>query len=80
MCNYDNAKQAVPMQTKTPSGAALSNAGGYSPRPSVREELEKRQFQSSDEAMKREAAIQFFRDNPAFDQFIQLIRSGSIHI
>ena len=76
MCDYDNAKQGYYPQVQT--GAVL--AGGYSPRPSVREELEKCQAQASDEAVKREAALQFFRDNPAFDQFIQLIRSGSIQI
>ena len=33
-----------------------------------------------DQAERADQAAAFFRENPAFDQFIRLIRSGVIHI
>lgn len=49
-------------------------------RPSLREEAEKNVGYHRDQADKHDRAVAFFRDNPAFDEFIQLIRSGAIQI
>ena len=48
--------------------------------PSLRAEAEKRFSYHAEEAAKQDKAAAFFRENPAFDQFIRLIRSGAIQI
>lgn len=52
----------------------------YDKRPSLREESEKQVGYHRAEADKLDHAIAFFRDNPAFDEFVQLVRSGVISI
>lgn len=86
MCNCGNLKtsQDAAKQYASTNGAAdMAGVGVGSNayrRPSLLEELEKRQTQANEDESKRYQAIHFFRANPAFDEFIQLIRSGSIHI
>jgi hypothetical protein len=48
------------------------------PRPSMREQAEKAVGHHREQADKFDRAAAFFRDNPAFDEFIQLVRSGAI--
>lgn len=48
--------------------------------PTLREQAEKSVGYHRDQADKHDRAVAFFRDNPAFDEFIQLIRSGAIQI
>jgi hypothetical protein len=51
-----------------------------SARPSLREEAEVRVGYHRSEADKNDRAAAFFRENPVFDEFIRLIRSGAINI
>lgn len=53
-------------------------AGEY--RPSPAEEASKRQHYHLEEAQKAARAAEFFQANPAFSEFITLIRSGVIGI
>lgn len=48
--------------------------------PTLREEAENRVGYHRSEADKQDRAVAFFRENPAFDEFIRLIRSGAIQI
>ena len=47
---------------------------------SLRQEAEKNVGYHREQADKHDRAAAFFRENPAFDQFIQLLRSGAIQI
>jgi hypothetical protein len=49
-------------------------------RPSLREEAEKNVGYHREQAEKHDQAAAFFRENPAFDEFIRLIRSGAIQV
>lgn len=49
-------------------------------RSSPTEQAEKNFANHSEQAMKSQMAAVFLRANPAFDEFIQLIRSGAIQI
>jgi hypothetical protein len=49
----------------------------YKP-PSLREQAEKNVGYHRAEADKHDRAAAFFRENPAFEEFIQLVRSGAI--
>jgi hypothetical protein len=44
----------------------------------MREQAEKQVGYHREEADKYDRAAAFFRENPAFDEFIQLVRSGAI--
>ena len=57
---------------------AASQCGEYDP--SLRAEAEQRVGYHRSQAEKHDQAAAFFRENPAFDQFIRLIRSGAIQI
>lgn len=46
----------------------------------LREETEKNASYHRQQADKQEWASSFFRENPAFDEFILLIRSGAVSI
>lgn len=48
--------------------------------PSLREQAEKSVGYHRSQADKADRAAAFFRENPAFDKFVQLIRSGAIQI
>ena len=47
-------------------------------RPSLRSQAEQQVGYHRQEADKHDRAAAFFRENPAFDEFIQLVRSGAI--
>jgi len=55
------------------------NQKAYQP-PTLREEAEKLVGHHREQANKHDLAAAFFRENPAFDEFIRLIRSGAIRI
>lgn len=91
MCDYAKDAQLKTGAAMTggtyppPTMADMQNAvaaqQGYSPRrPSLREEMEKAQYRDGEQAQLRSEAIDFLRDNPAFDQFISLLRKGAISI
>lgn len=45
---------------------------------SMREQAEKNTAHHYEQADKHSRSAKFFRENPAFDEFIQLVRSGAI--
>jgi hypothetical protein len=49
-------------------------------RKTLREESEESVVYHQREAERRNRAAAFFRENPAFDEFLQLIRAGTIQI
>lgn len=60
--------------------AVASGLNPHYQRPSLCEEAEKSAYHHQEQADKNLQAVIFFRENPAFDKFIQLIRSGAIQI
>lgn len=52
----------------------------FRPTPTVREQHEKSIGYLSDQINKHDRARAFFANNPAFDEFIQLVRDGAISI
>jgi hypothetical protein len=64
--NYENAK------------AQLGECATPYRRPSLREQAEKSVGYHRDMADKNDRAVAFLRENPAFDQFVQLVREGVI--
>jgi hypothetical protein len=54
------------------------NAGYY--RISALEEMEKQAAHNAEQLQLKSRGIDFLRDNPAFNEFITLIRTGSISI
>lgn len=60
--------------------SVYGSIGGTSPRPSLREEAEKSVGYHREQADRFDRAAAFFRENRAFDEFIQLIRSGVIRL
>lgn len=48
------------------------------PRFTLRQEAEERVGFHRSQAEKADSAAAFFRENPAFDEFIRLVRSGAI--
>jgi hypothetical protein len=53
----------------------------YQTRPyTLREEAEVRLRNHREHAKNASLAAEFFRDNPAFDEFIRLVRSGAIQL
>ncbi len=56
------------------------NLAGAEWRPSPAEQAEKNYIHHSEQAAKASTAYTFLRQNPAFDEFIKLIRSGAIQI
>jgi hypothetical protein len=59
-------------------GEARVKGDRSSRRPSLREDAEKNVGYHREQADKQDRAVAFFRENPAFDQFIQLVREGVI--
>lgn len=54
---------------------------GYSPRPStMAEEQDKNASYHLEQHVKAATAARFFKENPAFEEFIRLIRSGAIQL
>jgi hypothetical protein len=73
------AAQAQTQQADVLRNSGLS--GGYSPRrKSVMEELQDAHQSASDKANKSIRALAFLQQNPAFGEFIELIRTGCIGI
>ena len=70
--NLGGAKSAQPISNMP------DQCGVYDP--SLRAEAEQRVSLHRAEAEKHDQAAAFFRENPAFDQFVRLIRSGAIQI
>lgn len=54
-----------------------NQAQTYRP-PTLREEAEKRVGHHRDQAEKADQAVAFLRENPAFDEFVRLVRAGVI--
>jgi hypothetical protein len=87
MCNenYQNAQTANQAQTPRSDIPAQGAYYGESPSPvcgplTNREQAEKNVRYYREQADRHDRAAAFFRDNPAFDEFIQLIRAGAIQI
>ena len=74
----NNLNQA---QTPAPSSYYGDTCGVQAGIPrhwSMRDEAEKQVGYHREQADKHDRAAAFFRENPAFDEFIQLVRSGAI--
>lgn len=69
--NEVNAKQ-------TADKACGDTCGPAEPNPSMRSKAEQKVGYHRAQAEKHDRAAAFFRENPAFDEFIQLVRSGAI--
>lgn len=68
--NYENANCAKQAQA-TPDNMATREY-------TVTDEKEKSYYMYQEQAQKAAQALTFFRKNPAFDEFIRLVRSGAI--
>jgi len=82
--NFDEINAKIQAQTEYQSRTQtpvsdMQSCGEYR-RPSLREEAEKSVGYHRLEAEKQDRAAAFFRENPSFDEFIQLIRAGAIQI
>lgn len=66
-------------QSPMPSGCYGDTCGKSEPF-TLRGEAEQKVGFHRDQAEKADQAAAFFRENPAFDEFIRLIRSGAIQI
>lgn len=90
MTNYDKESQlksAVEAQQmagqtigKNTQIANMKSGNYEARRPSPLESMEAQQARESEAAQLRSEGIEFLRANPAFDQFIVLIRKGAIGI
>lgn len=65
------------LQQQTTQGATPGGTCGE-PFTPLRDEYGKRYHYHAEQARKAEQAAGFFRDNPAFDDFVRLVRSGVI--
>jgi hypothetical protein len=80
--NFDNAYGAA-CQGETKAEKQPFNTQCEPPRQirrTAREEAEQQSAFHADRAAKQERAAAFFSENPAFDEFISLIRSGAVQI
>lgn len=90
MANYDkesqlkSAAQAQQMAGqaigKSPQVADIQKGNYEARRPSPLESMEAQQARELEATQLRSEGIEFLRANPAFDQFIVLIRKGAIGI
>jgi hypothetical protein len=78
--NAETAYQAQTPRRNIPGIAGMYSDEGTLRRPSNREEAEHQVGYHRLQADRHDKAAAFFRENPAFDQFIQLIREGAISI
>lgn len=84
MNNFENAAQALNKKHyadscgKTMMGQKAE--GGYYHRPTALEEMEKSQKHNAEQLQLNNVGIEFLRANPAFNDFITLIRTGAISI
>lgn len=72
---YYNQKQCG--ATPAPSDMCGEARSPYHP-PTMREQAEKQIGYHREQADKLDRTAAFFRENPAFDEFIQLVRVGAI--
>jgi hypothetical protein len=87
MCDYDNAKMASPgimgLRSDIPAeqgyAVGCQETKAYRP-PTLADEQEKSASHHFEQASKAQQAAAFLRLNPAFDEFIRLIRKGVIQI
>lgn len=84
MCNYENsgigtATQYADMANAKTVAGSINNPARYQ-RPSLVEELEKQQYAAMEQSERTSRALNFLRANPAFDEFITLVRTGCIGI
>lgn len=61
------------------AGKALDTRNGEY-RPSAREEAEKASYFHAEKAQKASQAADFLRENPAFNEFVRLLRVGAIQL
>lgn len=87
MNDYEVAQMNAKLAAQEQIGKATSAPKNYDgdtcgvmagPRPSMSSEAEKKVGYHREQADKHDRAAAFFRENPAFDEFIQLVRSGAI--
>jgi len=71
-----------PAQTSSYYGDTCTTQGNLAGeyRPSPTEQAEKNAAYHADQAFKAQSAAAFFRQNPAFDEFIRHIRAGVIQL
>lgn len=73
--------QALKQQQHAPEDCMVQGTAPDSYyRPSALEEMEKQAARNAEELQLKSRGINFLRDNPAFNEFITLIRTGSISI
>lgn len=73
-------RDAIHAETAYAEGC-LQQSQGYSPLPSTSSllnEAQQRADYHSSESAKAQSAAVFFRQNPGFEEFIRLVRSGAI--
>ena len=81
--NEAKLKQAAEQkyQASTPMRPECGEAlGTQSYRPSPADEAARNAVYHSEQSMKHSRAADFFQTNPAFSDFVELIRSGAIQI
>jgi hypothetical protein len=80
--NFAQQQNATPTPSSYYGDEARGAIGGCTQeaRPSMRSEAEQQVGYHRERADKADRAAAFFRENPAFDEFIQLIRAGVIQI
>lgn len=76
--NIKSAQDHYSQKQCTATTARSNTLGGAHRPPTMREQAEKQIGYHRDHADKLDRAAAFFRENPVFDEFIQLVRSGAI--
>ena len=73
---YNDMKQCAEPITQ----GIMGQESGLNPyrRPTLREEAEKQLGFHREQADKHDRAVAFLRENPAFDEFVRLVREGAI--
>jgi hypothetical protein len=78
---YNNTLgQTLDCSKDTASPDVQVASGGFYHRPSALEEMEKQAAHNAEQFQLKSRGIEFLRDNPAFNEFITLIRTGAISI
>ena len=77
---HENAKQALhAANLQQAQTVGLCGSNSYRP-PTLREQAEKQVGYHREQADKHDRAAAFFRENPVFEQFVELLRSGAFQI
>lgn len=77
---FENALGAIKQQRNYTDGCAGQPVGVLSSRQTLAEEAAKSVQYHAEAHSKSTAAYQFLTKHPEFDEFVRLIRSGSIQI